>query len=147
MEIERKFLVLNPPADLESYPHKAIKQAYLNTNPVLRIRQHGDKFSFTYKGSGLMSREEYNLPLNEESFHHLLPKADGTIIEKVRYEIPIEGTNLMIELDDFSSPRKFLMAEVEFEDEKSANAFVPPAWFDKEVTMDPAYHNSNMISQ
>lgn len=145
MEIERKFLITNPPENLESYPHAPIKQAYLNTDPVLRIRQHGDRYIFTYKGKGLMCREEYNMPLNEESFLHLLPKADGNVIEKVRYKIPLEGTDLVIELDLFSSPRTFMMAEVEFPSEDAALAFIPPSWFGKEVTHDKAYHNSNMI--
>ncbi|MFR6560708.1 MAG: hypothetical protein ACLUR5_00530 [Eubacterium ventriosum] len=29
-----------------------------------------------------MTREEYNLPLNEKSYNHLLTKADGNIITK-----------------------------------------------------------------
>lgn len=145
MEIERKFLIKELPADLERYPHANICQAYLNTNPVLRIRQHGDQYIFTYKGQGLMSREEYNLPLNQESFQHLLPKADGNIIEKTRYKIPIAGSDLIIELDIFQKPKQLIMAEVEFPDEQTALAFTPPEWFGEDVTQNPAYHNSNMI--
>lgn len=29
-----------------------------------------------------MAREEYNLPLNQSSYEHLLPKADGICISK-----------------------------------------------------------------
>ena len=38
------------------------------------------------------------------------------------------------------------MAEVEFPDEESANAFIMPDWFLADVTNDPAYHNSNMAT-
>lgn len=144
MEIERKFLIKELPKDLERFPHADICQAYLNTEPVLRIRRQADKYSFTYKGEGLLAREEYNLPLNEKSFHHLLAKADGAIIKKTRYNIPLKGTDLSIELDMFTSPKEFAMAEVEFPDIASANAFTPPAWFGEDVTQNPAYHNSNL---
>ena len=156
MEIERKFLIKKLPDDLNDYEHSGIIQGYMNTNPVLRIRKHGEKYVFTYKGSGLMVREEYNLPLTKEAFEHLLPKCDGNIIKKTRYLIPIAarqedkestGSTFMpvAELDIFTSPRELIMAEVEFPDEKTALSFTPPDWFGEEVTNDPAYHNSNMI--
>lgn len=147
MEIERKFLTKQLPANLEQYPHKEIKQAYLCTNPVVRIRQHGEDYILTYKGRGMMVREEYNLPLNKEAFLHMLPKADGNIIEKIRYEIPYECNQmpLLIELDLFTSPGKLVMAEVEFPNEDAAHDFIAPEWFGEEVTDNPAYHNSNMI--
>ncbi|MBE5881585.1 MAG: CYTH domain-containing protein [Lachnospiraceae bacterium] len=153
MEIERKFLIKTLPADLDSYPCSEITQAYLCTNPVMRIRKQDETYVFTYKGKGLMVREEYNLPLNKEAFEQLLPKAEGCIISKTRYRIPLSGADaglskdiaLLIELDLFKSPSDLIMAEVEFPDEESALSFTPPYWFDKDVTGDPAYHNSNMI--
>ena len=39
MEIERKFTVKALPENLDSYPFHLIEQAYLNTDPVLRIRR------------------------------------------------------------------------------------------------------------
>ena len=74
MEIERKYLVKILPDHLEQYPCKQIEQGYLSTNPVVRIRRSNDRYILTYKGKGLMVREEYNLPLNEESFTHLKEK-------------------------------------------------------------------------
>ncbi len=149
MEIERKFLIQELPDDLERFPHAEIIQAYLNTEPVLRIRKYGDDYIFTYKGSGLMVREEYNLPLTKEAFEHLLPKADGNIIQKVRYRIPLTGNadsmQLVGELDVFTEPKPLVMIEVEFPDEESALSFTPPDWFGAEVTQDPAYHNSRMV--
>lgn len=85
MEIERKFTVRSIPGNLSQYPHHLIEQGYLNTNPVVRVRREDDTYYLTYKGKGLMAREEYNLPLNEEAYRHLIQKADGNIIGKRRY--------------------------------------------------------------
>lgn len=144
MEIERKWLLRDIPADLEKYPCHIIEQAYLNTRPVVRVRRQDDSYYLTYKGGGLMAREEFNLPLDAESYGHLLAKADGKIISKKRYVIPLED-GLVIELDYFSSPVKGLyLAEIEFESVEQAEAYEPPAWFGKDVTYDPNYHNSVM---
>lgn len=156
MEIERKFLVSNPPEKLDSYESHLIEQGYLNNKPVIRIRKSDNTYTLTYKGGGLMAREEYNLPLDENAYFHLREKIDGKLISKRRYLIPIsqpefqdgfsvtEPVSLIIELDEFYSPRPFFMAEVEFPSIEMANAFIAPSWFDKDVTMDPCYHNSNM---
>ncbi|MBQ8597111.1 MAG: CYTH domain-containing protein [Lachnospiraceae bacterium] len=167
MEIERKFLIKELPAHLEQCPCLFIEQAYLCTNPVIRIRRQDEEYYLTYKGKGLMSREEYNLPLNKEAYEHLRPKADGNIISKKRYVIPLENpqfkegyssyalsksaentVDLRIELDIFQEPfQPLIIAEVEFPDEEMANAFLMPDWFKEDVTNNPAYHNSNLSKQ
>ena len=40
-----------------------------------------------------------------------------------------------------------IMAEVEFGSREAAEAFVPPEWFDEEVTYNKEYHNSYMALQ
>lgn len=158
MEIERKFLIKKLPSCLSAYPSLRIEQAYLNTDPVIRIRKQDEEYYLTYKGKGLLAREEYNLPLNKESYEHLRQKADGTIISKTRYLIPVEKPEfsfsfplpeqelnmpLTIELDIFDEPfRPLILAEVEFPSENAANAFLPPPWLGEDVTYDPHYHNS-----
>ena len=83
MEIEKKYLLKELP-DFSGCAFHKIEQAYLCTNPVVRIRREDETYYMTYKGSGMMSREEYNLPLNEEAYIHLKEKADGNVIGKVR---------------------------------------------------------------
>lgn len=158
MEIERKFTVRQLPGNLDKYPCLIIEQAYLCTDPVIRIRRQNEEYILTYKGKGLMSREEYNLPLHKEAYEHLRPKADGKIISKKRYVIPLENPvfdksyipdpgslDLKIELDIFEEPLKpLVIAEVEFPDVETANAFLMPHWFAEDVTNNPAYHNSNL---
>lgn len=143
MEIEKKFLIKELP-NLSLYEKKHLTQGYLCVNPVVRVREEGDKYFLTYKGKGLMAREEANLPLTKESFEHLIKKADGKIIMKTRYLIPFDPYT--IELDVFEGAHApLIMAEVEFPSIEEANAFIPPAWFGEEVTNNKAYHNSNMI--
>lgn len=144
MEIERKYLIHKLPEDLEIYPRKKIQQAYLCTDPVVRIRRQDQEYYLTYKGGGLMVREEYNLPLSKNAYEHLLKKADGIILSKTRYLLPLTDT-LTIELDVFASPYEGLwLAEVEFSTEAEANTFVPPSWFGEDVTFSSAYHNSTL---
>lgn len=166
MEIERKFTVKELPANLKAYSCHIIEQAYLNTDPVVRIRRQDEEYYLTYKGKGLLAREEYNLPLNEQSYYHLRTKADGNIISKKRYVIPIahpeftptyvskhlsdsgksaDPIGLCVELDIFDAPfAPLIIAEVEFPDKEMAEAFLMLDWFSQDVTNDPAYHNSNL---
>lgn len=150
IEIERKYLIKDLPEILSGFECHKLTQAYLNTSPVVRVRKEDDTYYLTYKGSGLLKREEYNLPLDEASFLHLLKKADGNIISKCRYKIPYtcNGKEFTIELDVFDAPfAPLIIAEVEFSDQMEADNFVAPDWFLEEVTFDPKYHNSNMSQQ
>lgn len=142
MEIERKFKIKSLP-DLDKYEYRVIEQGYLCTDPVMRVRKEDDKYYMTYKGRGFLEREEYNLPLNKESYEHLVKKADGVIITKNRYLIPYgEHT---IELDVFKGAHEgLIIAEVEFETKEKALAFQAPDWFSEDVTEDPSYTNSNL---
>ena len=144
MEIERKYLIHQLPEGLNLHPHYKIEQAYLCTEPVVRIRRQGDDYFLTYKSKGFMVREEYNLPLTKEAYEHLRPKVDGSLISKTRYVLPLEG-GLNIELDVFDAPYETLrLAEVEFPDEETANQFVPPSWFGEDVTFSTEYQNSTL---
>lgn len=144
MEIERKYLIHALPDDYASFPHKEIEQGYLSTDPVVRIRKSDDDYILTYKGSGLMVREEYNLPLNQDAYLHLRKKADGILIHKIRYKIPYQQ-KYTIELDIFlDSLAPLMLAEVEFDSEEEANNFIPPEWFSEDVTFSTKYHNSTL---
>lgn len=140
-EIERKFLIKELPANLEEYQYHELEQGYLNTAPVVRVRKEDDDYYLTYKGKGFMEREEYNLPLNEEAYLHLIKKADGNIISKRRFLIPFGS--FTIELDVFKEPfAPLILAEVEFASVEEAESFTPPVWFGEDVTGDYHYSNS-----
>lgn len=158
MEIERKFTIKTMPENYRKYPCHDIEQAYLNIDPVVRVRKEDEHYYLTYKGSGMLAREEYNLELNEKSYYHLRSKADGNVISKKRYLIPLESPRfkkgssmppadyaLTIELDIFGEPfSSLVMAEVEFGSKTAAESFIPPDWFGEDVTYNENYHNSNL---
>lgn len=144
METERKFLVSEIPDNLSQYKCRQIEQGYLCTEPVVRVRRDNEEYWLTYKGKGLLSHEEYNLPLTEEAYNHLIKKADGNIITKKRYEIP-DASGKLIELDIFEGVFSgTVLAEVEFDSVEEAHSYTPPEWFSTDVTFDRTYHNSNM---
>ena len=146
MEIERKYLVRQLPGPLNDHPCRAITQGYLNTDPVIRIRQDNDSYELTYKSKGLMARQEYTLPLTREAYEHLLAKIDGHLIRKKRYMIPLNW-GLTAELDVFEgllAPP--LLVEVEFPNEEDALSFTPPSWFGEDVTFSGKYHNSYLAN-
>ena len=90
MEIEKKFLVHLSNIELNNYEYRIIEQGYLSTSPVVRVRRDNDDYYLTYKSSGLMVRQEVNLPLTKESYMHLIKKSDGNVISKRRYLIPYQ---------------------------------------------------------
>lgn len=146
MEIERKYLIRELPENLLSYPFHDIEQAYLSTDPVIRVRKQDDQYILTYKSKGMLSREEYNLPLTQSSYQHLKSKADGNVITKRRYMLPLPN-GLTIELDLFSGAfAGMILAEVEFPSVEAADSFIPPDWFIEDVTFKKEYHNSYLSS-
>ncbi len=148
MEIERKYLIDKLPAGYEQYPFHQIEQAYLCTDPVVRIRREDETCYLTYKSKGLLAREEHNPPLTRDAYDHLLAKADGLELTKRRYRIPLEATDLTIELDLFAGDYAGLvLAEVEFPTLEEAEGFTPPSWFGRDVTMSGEYQNSRLASQ
>ena len=155
MEIERKFLIRKDdlPQDLASYPCHRIEQGYLCTSPVVRIRRQDDDYFLTYKSKGLMSREEYNLPLTAEAYEHLKPKADGILITKDRYVIPEKDglTDIEYLKEHVDAQTACVLIQhpnyygnLEFPTEEAANAYTAPDWFGEDVTYSTRYHNSTM---
>ena len=99
MEIERKFPLKSLPDNLESYPSHHIEQVYLNYNPVVRARKQDDEYYLTYKGSGMMARDESNLPLNEASYYHLREFKEVPL-RKGRNEIEVRASDSKKQLID-----------------------------------------------
>lgn len=81
---------------------------------------------------------------HKRSYYHLLLKADGRIITKTRYVIPIEN-GLFVELDIFEGDlAPLVLAEIEFPDEAFAKAYQAPSWLKEDVTYSSEYHNSTL---
>ena len=111
---------------------------------MVSIRKQNQEYFLTYKGKGLLVREEHNLPLTEAAYLHLKEKADGIVLSKTRYLLPLSDT-LTIELDVFDAPYENLwLAEVEFPTKEDAENFLPPSWFGEDVTFSTEYQNSSL---
>ena len=108
-----------------------------------RLRDRAGRYSLTIKSAGMLSRGEWPLELTDEQFAYLWPATDGKRLEKTRYDVPC-GRSL-IELDVYGGHLAgLIIAEVEFDSERDAEDFQPPAWFGAEVTMDRLYKNQQL---
>jgi adenylate cyclase len=145
IEIERKFLLGELPSALAFARRRAILQGYLalDGDTEVRIRRTPDGATLTIKhGSGEVRVEE-ELALGERQADALWKLTDGRRLQKVRREMRVDGVD--VEVDEYAGALDGLVvAEVEFVDEASSQAFEPPPWFGREVTDDPAYKNRNL---
>ena len=142
-EIERKFLLKRFPPDLKKYPHDTIEQGYLAVGRgglQVRLRKKGSVLSLTYKEGTRGGREEREIRLSLEQFKALWPATAGRRLTKVRYDVPWKKHT--IEIDVYRGRHDGLVvAEVEFDDQKSATEFQRPDWLGRDVTGKPKYSN------
>lgn len=143
IEIERKYLVKG---DFKKFAVKNYKiaQGFLSSIPerTVRIRINEEKGYITVKGisnnSGT-SRFEWEKEISLEEAHSLLKICEPSIIEKIRYIIPVN--ELFFEVDEFLGENSGLViAEIELPFEEFN--FEKPSWLGKEVTGDVKYYNS-----
>lgn len=150
MEIERKFLVAEPPLELERYPSQRIAQGYLisaGEDLEVRLRACDGQHLLTVKRGGGLTRDEHETSIEPESFARLWPLTAGHRVEKVRYRIPAAGGRT-IELDAYCDALDGLLtADVEFESEAQAQGFTPPDWFGREITGDARYTNQRLADE
>jgi len=145
-EIERKFLVDEPPAEALDCPSDEIDQGYLVSDgeTEIRVRRKGPAHFITVKKGHGEVREETEVEITAGQFDQLWPSTEGWRVRKRRHFIPLEG-GLTAEMDVYGERLEGLMTvEVEFESEDASRGFTPPAWFGKEVTGDVKYSNQQM---
>ena len=149
MEIERKYLVANLPDGLAQCPHEDIEQAYLCTNPTVRVRKYGNRFWLTVKAHqvgchGVIVNREEEFELSVDSYLKLKAKCEGLVVKKTRYRVNLEN-GLVAELDIFHDAHEGLrLVEVEFSTVEQAEKFIPPEWFGRDVSDDLRYRNSSL---
>ena len=156
-EIERKFFInsIDIPDEIlaeitHSGTHIFIRQGYLSVDdPEERVREKTypdgkTVYVRTIKSGSGLSREENEWDISQEEFEDAWEKTEGKRVEKTRYKYPMVG-GLVAEIDFYSNDLIGLVtAEVEFPDLRSAQAFVPPKWFRKDVTEDSRFKNKNL---
>jgi adenylate cyclase len=147
MEVERKFLVEDPP-DLAGTDSDEIEQGYLaiGAEGEVRLRRKGEKLVITAKRGAGISRDEAEVELSREAFDRLWPLTEGRRLHKRRHLIP--HGELTIELDVYEGELEGLrVAEVEFPTEDEARRFEPPDWLGDEVTGDERYLNETLATR
>ncbi|HKH41052.1 MAG TPA: CYTH domain-containing protein [Solirubrobacterales bacterium] len=146
MEIERKFLVPDPPA-LDGTEADEIEQGYLaiGAEGEVRLRRKGENLLLTAKrGSGL-TRDEAEVELDRDAFERLWPLTVGRRLHKRRHLLP--RGDLKVEVDVYEGELEGLVvAEVEFAGEDEARRFEPPEWIGAEVTGDDRYLNETLAT-
>jgi CYTH domain-containing protein len=144
-EIEHKYLV---DADLwkQETPERSFRivQGYISraNGRTVRVRIKGENGYLTVKGPSVgASREEfeYRIPLNDAE--DMLQLFCPSIIEKVRYEVTVDG--LRWEVDEFSGANQgLILAEIELS--SPDQSYEKPVWLLTEVTYDPRYSNASL---
>ncbi|OYX70615.1 MAG: adenylate cyclase [Rhizobiales bacterium 32-66-11] len=146
VEVERKFLVTSD-AWREDARGARFSQGYLCIGPecTVRIRRAGDQAFITVKGrtEGMSRPEfEYEIPLDHAELM-LAEQCMKPLIEKTRYEVDFAGK--LWTVDVFEAENKGLVvAEIELADPTEQVAL--PPWIGEEVTDDPRYRNSSLVS-
>ena len=147
MEVERKFLVPEPP-DLGGTEADEIEQGYLaiGADGEVRLRRKGEHLVLTAKRGEGLSRQEAEVDLDSRRFDELWPLTEGRRLHKRRHVLP--HGDLRIEVDVYEGELEGLVvAEVEFSSEDEARGFEPPGWLGEEVTGDHRYLNETLATQ
>ena len=145
-EIERKFLVGEPPAEALESPSAEIDQGYLVSDgeTEIRLRRKGGTHFITVKKGHGGVREETEVEITADQFGGLWSQTEGWRVEKRRHFIPLDG-GLTAEMDVYGGQLDGLVTvEVEFESVLESREFVPPRWFGDDVTGDINYSNQQM---
>ena len=147
VEIERKFLVAELPAELAEHPGQRIEQGYLAIAPdgvEVRVRRRAGQATLTVKSGPGQVRTEEELAIDERRFDSLWALTDGRRVSKARHEIPL-GDGLTAELDVYDGAHDGLLTvEIEFPSLEASEAFAPPPWIGREVTGDARYANQSL---
>ena len=144
-EIERKFLVNDPPPADVLGPGVRLRQGYLaeDGEVQVRVRIAGTAATLTVKGGRGLRRTEVEVSLEPSAAEELWPLTTGRRIEKVRHRVLL-GAHVA-EVDIYEGHLDGLCtAEVEFDSEAAAERFEPPPWFARDVTGQPGWDNATI---
>lgn len=145
-EIERKFLILRPVADvLSKFKCSSIEQTYLLPKGRVRARTANGNtvYTHTVKTSVTsITRVEEEREVTAEEYVELLKSADPqrVSVKKTRYIIPFADLNF--ELDDFGTEYTHALLEIELESEDQFFSLPDFITIVREVTEEKGYRNS-----
>jgi adenylate cyclase len=145
LEIERKFLVLNDDWRQVAQPGRYLRDGLIGPygSSKVRVRHEGERASLTVKGprSGLGRLEfEYEIPIDHAD--ELLRSVCGPQIAKIRYDIPHNGFQWVVDVYE-GSLAGVVLAEIELAEEEQL--FSKPAWAGQEVSGDARFKKAIML--
>jgi adenylate cyclase len=146
-EIERKFLLDEPPDWLPACASVRIEQGYVAIAEAseVRLRKADDRHRLTAKRGHGEVREEAEVDLTADQFDPLWPLTEGQRLQKTRYRAPLDG-GLEAEIDVYAGQLEGLVtAEVEFGSPAASRDFTPPPWLGEEITGDDRYANQTLV--
>ena len=152
MEIERKWLIDGFPAGLPLLKEARVRQGYISTAPVVRIRESanadGCRCVLCFKGEGTLAREEVETDISAELFRRLTAFTGQDLVTKDYrvYALP-GGERLEVSLVDAGRPTAFFYAEVEFPTVEAARAFVPPPFLGEEKTESGDFFHERLLAR
>jgi len=145
MELEKKYLLEDPPEDLYKSHSTPIEQVYVivTEKEELRVRNKGSKFLLTLKKGSGTARQEVEINIFEEQYKLFAQQVVGEVIHKKRLEYPVQG--LTAEIDVYEDHLEGLaVVEVEFPSSECMEAFSAPSWFGEEVSLMEEFKNKNL---
>ena len=147
VEIERKYLVDELPADLERHRADPIEQGYLaigDDGVEVRLRRRAGRALLTIKSGPGHVRVEEEMAIDERRFEALWALTEGRRVVKTRHLVPLES-GAVVELDVYAGALEGLLtAEIEFPSLAASEAFSPPAWLGRDITDDARYANQSL---
>ena len=152
LEIERKFLVDGFP-DAKPDTEISVEGSYVvSGTPEVRIRRMeiltGDwegkvDYLMTIKGDGGLTRAEVNHYISEKTYHELLDSFHLPTYHKYYRIYHVDGHEIEVCHCDGGLNEDFYYAEVEFDNEDDAKAYVWPFGEAKDVTHNPYFKMKN----
>jgi CYTH domain-containing protein len=147
-EIERKYLVDALPDAATLGPGTRIRQGYLaqDGDVEVRVRITPARSSMTVKSGRGQRRTEVDVVLTPAEAETLWALTAPRRIDKTRYVVALAASgHHEAEVDVYAGALAGLrVVEVEFPSAEAAAAFVPPAWFGREVTDDARWSNASL---
>ena len=146
-EIERKYLVTGDSWRQDAGAGVAIVQGYLGSNEKssIRIRIDGESAHLNIKSRTIgIRRSEFDYPIPVDEATELLQTlCDQPLIKKNRYPVQYQGH--LWEVDVFAGDNAgLIVAEIELS--APEQSFRLPAWAGREVSDDPRYYNTCLVS-
>lgn len=147
LEIERKYLVKNDSFKAHAHQHTRLRQGYLSTqkDATVRLRLIHGQGILTIKGpskGATRSEFEYNIP-PQDAEEMLDTLCSGGLIEKIRFEVTHKDHLWVVDVFEGAN-LGLIVAEIELLSEDEP--FAIPHWLGDEVTDDPRYFNSKLLT-